>query len=140
VKEYYNIGFWVAERQGRLFVNPGALVRLTNHPVEINRQPAVALLDTSSGIQCEIRPLTSAYPGSEVLSREAVDLHLSRQRQLEIFSSEIRAAADMKKVNVEKVLEDLLQENSELIPEVKNEARLRLARAQEYFAQRGGVR
>ncbi|MGE5379587.1 MAG: metallophosphoesterase family protein [Methylocystaceae bacterium] len=137
---HYHLGFGVVERQGHLFVNPGALVRLTNHPVEMNRQPAVALINTADGLNCEIRPLASACPGAEVLSREATELHLSRQRQLEIFSSEIKAAADMKKVNVEKVLEDLLIENNDLSSEVKAEARRRLGQAQEFFAQRGSAR
>ncbi|MGE5450146.1 MAG: metallophosphoesterase family protein [Methanomassiliicoccales archaeon] len=137
---HYHLGFGVVERQGSLFVNPGALVRLTNHPMEINRRPSVALLHTDNGLKCDIIPLSSASPGTEVLSREAAELYLSRQRQLEIFSSEIKAAADMKKVNVERVLEDLLQENNDLAPEVKSEARLRLSRAEEYFAQRGGAR
>ncbi|BBW98944.1 AAA family ATPase [Geobacillus subterraneus] len=75
-----HIGFPLTEIGGKFFVNPGAVVRLSNHPKELERIPKVLLIDVSKkGVQIEEIPLASAAKGEEVLSRESV---MSQQERI----------------------------------------------------------
>lgn len=52
---------------GRYFLNPGALVRLTNLKQELVRTPQVLYLDFTSTASYSFIPLQAVRPGSEVL-------------------------------------------------------------------------
>lgn len=67
-----HIGFDTIEHDGKLFVNPGAVIRLNNGEREMARQPKVMLIDITKekGIQLKMIPLKSAKPAEEVLSVE----------------------------------------------------------------------
>ena len=63
-----HVGWPMQKHKNTLFINNGALCRLSAHKSEIKRRVGVTLL-TSCGI-AEFVPLASAFEGSEVLSRE----------------------------------------------------------------------
>lgn len=67
-----HIGFDTIKHDGKLFVNPGAVIRLNNGEREMARQPKVMLIDITKekGIQLKMIPLKSAKPAEEVLSIE----------------------------------------------------------------------
>lgn len=52
---------------GKFFLNPGALARLTNLQRELVRKPQVLYLDFTTSAAYRFIPLQSALPGSEVL-------------------------------------------------------------------------
>ncbi len=52
---------------GKFFLNPGALVRLTNLERELVRTPQVLYLDFTTSAGYSFIPLQSALPGSEVM-------------------------------------------------------------------------
>lgn len=52
---------------GKFFLNPGALARLTNLPRELNRRPQVLYLDFTTSAGYSFIPLKSALPGSDVM-------------------------------------------------------------------------
>lgn len=135
---HYHLGFAALKKRDAWFVNPGALVRLTNHPREIARRPSVAVIDVGYNISPKIIELTTSLPGEEVLSREAIEEMMSRSRHMDMFANEIRAASDLKRHNIRKILEDLLAKESNIPEEVKAEAWKRLAKAEEIMLEEPG--
>lgn len=66
-----HIGFKMLEVDGKKFVNPGAIVRLTNDTKEMKRRPKVLLIDISKdkGITVTNKYLKSAPKGEDVIDR-----------------------------------------------------------------------
>lgn len=65
-----HIGFAPIEIDGKLFVNPGAIVRTRNDTAEMKRTPKIMLIEItkSTGITLTMLPLKSALPSDLVLS------------------------------------------------------------------------
>jgi len=77
---------WEARLDGKLALNPGALVRLSARPEEVGRVPQVLLLEFSEeGFSHKYIPLRSARPGSEVLDRSHLDAARARAGAREAF-------------------------------------------------------
>lgn len=70
---HYHVGWPAVEYQGKWFINPGGLVRQSNHPGEIARIPQVLLLELGHKSSHRLLPLKSAKPGYEVLDRSGVE-------------------------------------------------------------------
>ena len=69
-----------------LFINPGALCRLSAHVAEIERPVQVALLTVENGqAAAELIPLKSARPGREILSREHIEAAAEQKAGLMSF-------------------------------------------------------
>ena len=78
-----HVGFGIIEYASKIFVNPGAVVRMSAADKEMSRQVAVCLIEIDrQGITCKLIPLTSALPGSQVLSREHIE-HKTQEAQYE---------------------------------------------------------
>lgn len=133
-----HIGFGAVEREGRHFINPGALIRLSNHVREIERPVQVALLDLSGGaVNCRMIPLTTAPAGDTVLDRSKIEERESRQLMMARFTREVRDAADLQRWDVRELVEKLAQ--SEQIGEkVRSEALNRIAAAEEQLRSKEG--
>ncbi|HHW54145.1 MAG: metallophosphoesterase [bacterium] len=130
---HYHLGFSPVEYRGRYFFNPGALVRVNNHPQEMARQPAVLLLDLGGGeVKYSLLPLRCARPGEEVLDRSKVELQERREERLAEFVREVAAAGQYYGANLEEMVAAIADKET-LPPEVRQEALRRLARAQEAF-------
>lgn len=70
-----HLGFGIIEYANRIFVNPGAVVRMSVAEKEMTREVSVCLIEIDkNGIQCKLIPLQSALPAKEVLSREHIDI------------------------------------------------------------------
>lgn len=78
-----HFGFPEVFYQGKWFINPGSLARLSPHPKDIERFPQVVLLDFSGPVprHSYIR-LQSARPGHEVIDTGAFEANLRRQARL----------------------------------------------------------
>jgi len=130
---HYHLGFPPVEYQGRYFLNPGALVRINNHPQEMARRPAVLLIDLGGGeVKYSILPLRSARPGEEVLDRSKVELQERREERLAEFVREVAAAGEYYGASLEEMVAAIADKKT-LPPAVREEALRRLARAQEAF-------
>lgn len=124
-------GFGVVCREdGVLFVNPGALCRLTAHPAEMKRQVQVALLTVEDGqVYAELIPL-NVKPGSEVLSRDHLEAAAERQERINKFLSLLAAEGESRFLEVREIVADIARR--EMLPEtVVKEALARIARARE---------
>lgn len=137
VSGHEHTGFGIVRRDdGVLFINPGALCRLTAHVSEIERQIQVAILTVDDDGQCsaELVPLQSAKPGDQVLSREHIEEAQARNQKLNEFLSLLASEGESKFLEVREIVEDIAAREN--IPEaVKRDALERLGRAREKVAK-----
>lgn len=128
---HYHLGFGALQRGDCHYVNPGALVRLSNHHREIERQVRVALIDLTGGaVSCRLIPLQSALAGEEVLDRTRAEELEFRVLAMERFTREVREATELKRWDVSQIINELAGAEN-LSEEVRQEALRRIANAQE---------
>ena len=121
-------------------MNPGALVRLSNHHREIERKVKVALIDLTGGaVNCRLIPLQSAPPGEEVLDRTRVEEMETRVLAMESFTREVKEATELRRWNVGQIISELAKAEN-LSEEVRLEALRRIAEAEESLLGRGDLR
>ncbi|MFZ5828356.1 MAG: metallophosphoesterase family protein [Bacillota bacterium] len=136
---HYHPGFAkIHARDGRLFINPGALVRLGSQRADFHRPVQVVLLTLEKGepVRAELIPLATARPGEEVLDRADEEGQLAREQALADFILGIGDASQFEVLEVQQIMERIA-ENGGVPPTVKAEALRRLGLAQEELA-RGG--
>ena len=133
ISGHEHTGFGIVRRpDGVLFINPGALCRLSAHVSEIERQVQVAVLTVDDDGQCsaELIPLQSALPGDRVLSREHIEESQSRNEKLDEFLSLLASEGESRFLEVRDIIEDIAAREN--IPgEVKRETLERIGRARE---------
>jgi DNA repair protein SbcD/Mre11 len=123
---------------GRLFINPGALVRLGNQTADFRRPVQVVLLELSKDqpVRHQLIRLQSARPGDEVLDRSQEDAQMARERALADFIQGIGDTSQFEVLEVQAIMERIA-ENAGVPARVKQEALRRLGLAQEELAQGG---
>jgi DNA repair exonuclease SbcCD nuclease subunit len=128
---HYHLGFGALQRGNRYFINPGALVRLSNHHREIERKVKVALIDLTGGaVNCRLITLQSAPVGEEVLDRTRAEELESRVLAMERFTREVKEATELRRWNVSQIISDLARAEN-LDEEIRKEALRRIAEAEE---------
>lgn len=126
-----HLGWNEVVHEGKIFYNPGGLVRLSNHPADAGRTPQVLILDTASG-RLEMRKirLQSAPPGDEALDRTKKEESTFMQQKLADFVQGIKAAGDYKVIDIGAIIDEIA--GREGLPQhVREEAMSRIAAAQE---------
>lgn len=124
---------------GRLFANPGALVRLDATLPEITRHPQVLLVEVEGrGIGLRAIPLRSARPGEEVLDRSLIEAAADRQKGLDDFIQRVRAAWDGRHLHSVEDVVMAIAAGEGYPEEVKVEALRRVGLARERLAAGGG--
>lgn len=136
ISGHYHDGFPLMEIGDKKFINPGAMVRISNTLTELKRKPKVLLIDVEKS-DCEIReyPLQSALPGEEVLDRKEIEMHKFKRRELAEFKESIERTGNFEHIHFMEVITDIA-ENEKLDPAVKREALQRIAKVEE---SRGGL-
>lgn len=128
-----HVGFGIVNYKDKFFINPGAVVRMTCDEKELNRTVSVVLITIdNNGIQCELIPLQSAKPGSEVLSRQ----HIESAEASEKFKEFIRDGVEKLKLGtgltINDVLEDIYQRDS-VDETIRNDITTRVANKTKVF-------
>jgi DNA repair protein SbcD/Mre11 len=123
---------------GRLFINPGALVRIGNQAADFRRPIQVVLLDLQKGqpVKHQFIRLRSARSGEEVLDRTQEEGQMARERALAEFIQGIGDTSQFEVLEVQAIMERIA-DNQGVPPRVKEEALRRLGLAQEELAQDG---
>ena len=87
-----HLGFPLTERGGRLFYNPGALVRITADSRDMGRTVRAVLIEAGPhGVEVEDLPLQSAQPAEAIRSDDAeATADLEAERKLRAFVEAIR--------------------------------------------------
>lgn len=125
-------GYGVHRRDdGVLFINPGALCRLSAHVSEMERTVQVAVLTVDQGrADAELIPLRSARPGHEILSREHLEAAAEREGRINEFLALLASEGEAKFLEVREIVEDIAARDN--IPEaVKTDALKRIGAARE---------
>ena len=133
ISGHEHTGFEIVKREsdGVLFINPGALCRLSAHVAEIERPVQVALLTVENGqATAELIPLKSARPGHEVLSREHIESAAERESRIDEFLKLLASEGEAKFLEVREIVEDIAAREN--LPEaIKAEALRRIGEARE---------
>lgn len=135
ISGHEHTGFGIVRRESDesevLFVNPGALCRLSAHVAEIERPVQVALLTVENGqAAAELIPLKSARPGHEVLSREHIESAAERESRIDEFLKLLASEGEAKFLEVREIVEDIAAREN--LPEaIKAEALRRIGEARE---------
>ena len=107
-----HVGFGAIKRQdGKLFVNPGALMRLTASEAEMQRVVQVAVVDTDART-AELVPLTTALPADEVLDRSKLEEKEERRYAMEEFAALIKTNQGTAMRNLDEIVEELGKQDS----------------------------
>lgn len=133
ISGHFHDGFGIIRRpDGKLFINPGALCRLSASETEMKRTVQVALLTVRSktDYEAELIPLQSARPAEEVLDREAIVEKKEHQNWLENFFESLQQEGEAKFLEVREIIENMAKLES-LSPAVKDEALQRISQARE---------
>lgn len=87
-------GYGIYNRKdGKVFCNPGAIMRLAASHTEIERPIQVALITVDDGKgSIELIPLKCAKPGDEVLDRSKIEAETARQYAMETFAAAIQTS------------------------------------------------
>jgi exonuclease SbcD len=126
---HYHAGFKTIEKDGKYFVNPGSLVRITNSLKEIERIPKVVIIELDDKITIEMLNLKSVKPGEEVLDRTEIEKSSFRGERIIEFKQTIDSTINFEKMDInDLLLEVTLSEN--LSDTVKQEALKRIAQIQ----------
>jgi hypothetical protein len=128
----------ILEVDGRLFINPGSLVRIGYQSADFKRPIQVALLELQQGqpVKAELIRLQTARPGEEVLDKSTQETQMARERALADFIQGIGDTHQFEVLEVQAIMERIA-DNQGVPPKVKAEALRRLGLAQEELA-RGG--
>ena len=111
-----HVGFGIVDYNGKLFINPGAVVRMTCDVKEIERTVGVVLLTVDDGkVAAEFIPLTSAKPGTEVLSREMIEEQSAKAQYRDFVKDGVNKLNVGNTLTVTDVLEEIYEEEN--IPE-----------------------
>ncbi|HHY27195.1 MAG TPA: DNA repair exonuclease [Desulfitobacterium dehalogenans] len=133
ISGHYHDGFGIIRRKdGKLFINPGALCRLSASQAEMNRRVQVALLTVNSktDFHAELIPLKSSRPAEEVLDREAIVEKKEHENWLESFFDSLQQEGEEKFLEVREIVEKIASLEN-VSDGVKLEALKRIGEARE---------
>lgn len=133
ISGHYHDGFGVIRRKdGKLFINPGSLCRLSASEREMKRTIQVAVLTVRSktDFEAELIPLQSVRPAEEVLDREAIIEKKEHENWLENFFETLQEDGEAKFLEVREIV-DSMAKMEKLSPSVKDEALRRISNARE---------
>lgn len=122
---HYHTGFGVKRLNGKYFVNPGAMVRISRTTPELDRIPKVAVLDlTKETTDIRLFDLPSARPGEEVLKKIDRSKEQTAEK-MEEFKQLIRKSSDLKGYHIVDIIKEIAEKN-EIDKSIMNEAIRRL--------------
>ncbi len=127
---HYHYGFKTIHKDGKYFLNPGALMRISNSLAEIKRKPKVNIIElTEEGISVNDYYLKSAKPGEVVMDREEIERHKFKGIKIAEFKEIIDSSVDFKNMDIFDLLLKISKDNN-IDENVKSEALKRVEQAQ----------
>lgn len=124
-----HLGFGVIKRRdGKIFVNPGGLMRISAAVAEINRLVQVAVIDLDTK-DVKLVPL-QVQPGEKVLDRSHLEQAAAREESMRGFTEILDQSAELKLLDLTEIVERL-SKAEDLPDHVRDEALARLAKVRE---------
>lgn len=126
---HYHSGFNNIFINGKYFINPGSIVRISNSLREIDRKPKVIIIDLNDDIKIKDIYLKSALSGELVLDRDEIEKNVYKRERLYEFKQTIDSALNFEKIDINDLLIEVSKSEG-LSEEVKFEALKRIAMVQ----------
>ena len=126
---HYHYGFTTQVIDGKYFINPGALVRISNSMAEMNRKPKVNIIELSDEIKIKDVYLKTAKPGNEVLDRSEMERHKFKGMKINEFKEIIDSSVSLNNTDIFSLLNSIAKMDS-IGAYVINEAFKRVEKAQ----------
>lgn len=123
---HYHSGFNNIVIDGKYFVNPGSIVRISNSIREIERRPKVIIIDLNDEIKIDDVYLESALSGDLVLDRDEIEKNIYKRERLYEFKQTVDSALNFEKMDINDVLIEVSKTEG-LSEAVKTEALKRIA-------------
>lgn len=126
---HYHYGFPTTCIDGKYFVNPGALIRISNSLAEMKRKVKVNILELSDQINIREVILRSARPGEEVLDRKEIERHKFKGIKINEFKEIIDSSTNLTNLDIFSLLREISR-NENISQKVREEALKRVETAQ----------
>lgn len=123
---HYHAGFKTQFIDGKYFINPGSLARVTNSLEEISRTPKVVLIELNESITINLIELKSAEKGDKVLNRDEIEKHIFKGEQLSQFKQIVESSSNFEKMDINDLLIEVSSSEG-ISSEIKEEALRRIA-------------
>ncbi|EFI42287.1 metallophosphoesterase [Peptoniphilus sp. oral taxon 386] len=101
---HYHYGFKTTEINGKYFVNPGSIVRISNSQEEIKRKPKVVIIELNDKISIKDIYLKNALDGNLVLDRSEMERHKFKQNQIYEFKEIIDSSTELNNLDIYEIL------------------------------------
>jgi len=126
---HYHSGFDRIKIDGKYFINPGSIVRISNSLREMDRRPKVIIIDLGEDIKITDVYLKTALDGDQVLDREEIERNIFKRERIYEFKQTVDSAMNFEKMDINDVLIEVSKSEG-LSEEVKEEALKRIAMIQ----------
>ena len=134
-----HIGFGVRRVEGKIFINPGSILRVPAHNANMTRQVGVVMITLDNGtptrkgdIHTEWIPLDTARPSNEVISRKVIEEENMRTERVAQFLGLLRDinAGPSNALSIDDIVRHIAA-HTDVAPEVVDDAldRISVARA-----------
>ena len=118
---HIHYGFKTLNVDGKYFINPGSIVRISNSLSEFKRKPKIVILELTDEINVREINLKTALPAEEVLDRSEIEHHKFKTQQFNDFKSTIESSSNLRSFDVFDILVDIAK-NENISKEVRDEA------------------
>ena len=126
---HYHFGFKTQIIDGKYFINPGALVRISNSLEEMKRKPKVIVINLTEKITVKEIYLKTALPGDMVLDRTEMERHKFKRSKIYEFKEILDTTTDLNSLDLVTLLSTIAK-NESIDDEVRNEAVKRIEEVQ----------
>lgn len=123
---HYHSGFKEINIEGKYFINPGSVIRISNTMREFKRKPKVVIIDIEDKIDISYIYLESAKDGELVLDRSEIEKNIFKNERIYEFKQTIDAAMNFEKMDINDILIEV-SKAEEIEEKVKKEALKRIA-------------
>ncbi|HHU63557.1 MAG TPA: metallophosphoesterase [Clostridiales bacterium] len=125
---HYHTGFGIKKIFDKYFVNPGSILRISNNISELNRKPAVVLIELVKGQPPSIQliNLKIAKDGELVLDRSVLERDSMQKERLDYIFREIRSATKFNSLNLDTIINGIIADQN-IASDVKKEALKRIS-------------
>lgn len=126
---HYHAGFNTIEKNGKYFINPGSLVRISNSLSEISRKPRVVIIELKDSINIKDVYLKNIIAGDKVLDRTEIENSMFKGERILEFKQTIDSSINFEKMDMNELIMEVSMATN-VDKEVRIEALNRIARTQ----------
>lgn len=127
---HYHAGFKTVEHDGKYFINPGALARLSSGSFDIQRMPKTVFIElTEDQIIIEEIPLKCALKGSEVIDIDKLSSYQYTREILDNFKNLAESTIDFKQMDINNILISI-SKSEQMEEDISKEAIRRIGQVQ----------